>query len=335
MSVMRNTVGQGLRATFLLSTAAAAALVTGAAQAQEEFPERPIEITVSYGSGGSSDLAARTFASAAERHLDGNIVVQNRPGAGGIVGSEHVYNAEPNGHHLLLGRVATLAVGPALKDVPYDPDRFTYIGLLSTDPFACVTGPDQAYSDLAGLKEAIEESPGSVTYNSSGVGSLNQFASLRLLEAMGFDNPANAATHVPDEGEGPALSAVAGGHVDFFCGNLAPMLQQIEGGQVQPLLVTSEERHEDLPDVPTVSELGHSGLENIVGWSALVGPPDMNDEARTALVDLMQEVKTDERWQEKVRELGSIPDIRSPQASREFARKQRQGFEDLVERLDL
>ncbi|PWG65546.1 Bug family tripartite tricarboxylate transporter substrate binding protein [Spiribacter halobius] len=335
MSVMRNTAGRGLFAMCLVSTAAAAALVPAVAGAQEGFPERPIEITVSYGPGGSSDLAARTFAEAAERHLDGNIVVQNRAGAGGVVGSQHVYSAEPNGYKLLLGRVATLAVGPALRDVPYDPDGFTYVGLLSTDPFACVTGPDKPYSDLAGLKEAIEASPGSVTYNSSGIGSLNQFAALRLLEAMGFDNPAAAATHVPDEGEGPALSAVAGGHIDFFCGNLAPMLQQIQSGQVQPLLVTSEERNEDLPDVPTVSELGHPGLENLVGWSALVGPPNMNDEAHTVLVELMQEVKTDERWQEKVRELGSIPNIRSPQASREFAREQRQGFEDLVERLDL
>jgi len=335
MNVISNLMGRKQVPRLLVTTVAAITLLPLTVMSQQDFPERPIEVTVSYGPGGSSDLAARTFVSAAERHLDGNIVVQNRPGAGGVVGSDHVYSAEPNGYHLLLGRVATLAVGPALRDVPYDPDGFTYVGLLSTDPFACVTGPNKVYSDLAGLKKAIEASPGAVTYNSSGIGSLNQFAALRLLESMGFDNPTAAATHVPDQGEGPALSAVAGGHIDFFCGNLAPMLQQIQSNQVQPLLVTSQERHEDLPDVPTVSELGHSGLENLVGWSAIVGPPGMDEQAHAALVQLMQDVQGDTEWQQKVRTLGSIPDIRAPDASREFAKTQREGFENLVERLDL
>lgn len=329
---MTSTMTGMLTATTVVAGTVLAAVTSAAA---EEYPERAIEITVSYGPGGSSDLAARTFATAAERHFDGNIVIQNRPGAGGIVGSEHVYSANPDGYKLLLGRVATLAVGPALREVPYDPNQFTYIGLLSTDPFACVTGPDSSYADFSDLREAIIAAPGDVTYNSSGIGSLNQFAALRLIEAMGLDDPATAATHVPDAGEGPALSAVAGGHIDFFCGNLAPMLQQIKSGQVQPLMVTSMQRSEDLPNVPTVSELGYPELGNLVGWSALVGPPDMEETARSFLLELMQAVESDERWQEEVRQLGSIPDIRSPQESHEFARVQREGFEDLVERLGL
>lgn len=325
----RMRVGRTLAATLVGSALA----IAGAAQA--DYPSQTIEFVVSYASGGSSDLAARTFANAAERHTDASIVVQNRAGAGGVVGTEHVYNADPDGYTILLGRVATLAVGPASQDVPYDPDAMTYLGLLSTDPFACVTGPDQPYEHLDELAAEIADNPGAVTYNSSGVGSLNQFAALQLMEALDVGDPATAASHVPDQGEGPALSAVAGGHIDFFCGNLAPMLGQIQGGQVRALLVTSEERIEDIPDVPTVSELGYPELENIVGWSAIVGPPDMDEEAAAYLRDLMAQVSEDEEWRNAVLDLGSIPDIRPADESREFARNQRQGFADMVERMGL
>ncbi|MCP1677256.1 tripartite-type tricarboxylate transporter receptor subunit TctC [Natronocella acetinitrilica] len=319
----------------LLAAGMLGAAMAFSSAAQADYPERPIQFVVSYASGGSSDIAARSFARAAERHMDGNMVVQNRPGAAGIVGTDYVFNANPDGYTILLARVAVLAVAPALQDVPYDPDEFTYIGLLSSDPFACVTGTRKPYESIDDLAEAIRDNPGAVTYNSSGVGSLNQFAALSLIEALDVGDPESAATHVPAQGEGPALTAVAGGHVDFFCGNLAPMLSQIQSGNVRPLLVTSAERLDDIPDVPTVSELGHPELESLVGWSAIVGPPGMDEEAHTYLRDLMATVSEDEEWRETVITAGSIPHVLPPEETIDFVQTQRAGFVDLVERLDL
>lgn len=324
------------RGSWLASLGLAAGLCAVAAgPASAEFPERPVSLVVAYSPGGSSDLAARTFANAAERYLDGNIVVQNRAGAGGIVGTDHVYNADPNGYSLLLARVATLAVAPALQDVPYDPEAFTYLGLISKDPYTCVTAANKPYESLADLKNAIKESPGTVTYSSSGAGTLTQLAAVQMLDVIGVQNPKFAATHIPYQGEGPALAAVAGGHVDFFCGNLAPMLQQIQAGQVRPLFVTTDEPIPGLEDVPTVAELGYPELASIVGWSAIVGPPDMDKQAREALLEVMQKVGDDEQWRAKVEELGSIPAVMSPEETRTFVKKQYRGFQSLVQRLNL
>lgn len=311
------------------------AITSGSALAAS-YPSEPIEVVVSYAPGGVSDLMARSFASALEQHLDKTtVVVQNRPGAAGIIGTNYVYNAKPDGHTLLLARIAVLAVAPALQKVPYDPDAFSYVGLLATDPYACVTGTRKPYQSLDDLKAAIHQKKGAVTYSSSGVGSLNQFGALRLLELLDVGDAKTVATHVPSTGEGPALTAVAGGHIDFFCGNVAPILPQIKSGTVRGLIVTSEKRMPDLPDVPTASELGLGDFNDIVGWSAMIAPPNTDEAAISALGEAMQDIKNDSAWQEHIVKLGAVPAILTPEETREFVQKQRKLYADMVERLDL
>lgn len=299
------------------------------------YPERPVAIVAAYPPGGSSSLAARTFSTAAERYVDVPVLVQNKPGAGGIVGTSFVYNSDSAGYSLLLARVATNAVVPAMQDVPYDPMNFTYLGLISKDPYTCVTSVKKPYEDLDDLVKAIKEKPGSVIYSSSGTGTLTQLAAVQLLNVAGAQNPRTAAVHIPYQGEGPALAAVVGGHVDFFCGNLAPMLQQIQAGNVTAFFVTTEERIPAIENVPTVYELGYPKLGSIVGWSAIVGPPDMDESAVELWLDVMQKVKDDEKWRSTVTDLGSVPAVRSPEETREFVKNQYENFRGLVQKLDL
>lgn len=315
-----------------ITKASPAAFLIFFGSAHAAFPSKNIEFVVTYASGGSSDIAARHFSNAASRHTDTNIIVQNRPGAGGIVGTDYVYNANPDGHIIQLARVAVLSVAPTIQDIPYDPNEFTYLGLISTDPFACVTGARSSYENIDDLAEEISNNPGSVTYNSSGVGSLNQFAALSLLESIGAEDPATAAIHVPSQGEGPALSAVAGGHIDFFCGNLAPMLPQLNSENVKALFVTSKERIEDIKDVPTASELGYPELENIVGWSGIIGPPNMPEEAVDYYNELLEKVSQDQDWIATVINAGSIPNIVIGKEFKEFSDEQRNNFHNLAER---
>lgn len=316
----------------------AAAVMAGFAMAAgnaHAYPDEPIELVVSYASGGISDVMARSFAHALEQQIDGNVVVQNRPGAAGIVGTNHVFNADSSGHTLLLARIATMSVAPALQEVPYETEDFSVVGLLATDPFACVTGTRKPYETLDDLKQAIEEKPGSITYSSSGVGSLNQFGALRLLELLDVGDAKKAANHVPYAGEGPALTAVAGGHIDFFCGNIAPILPQIQSGTVRGLVVAADERHPDMEDVPTADEAGVSEFAEVVGWSAIIAPPNTDDEAISVLGEAMEKIKNDEKWNEQILKLGAVPDIRSPEETAEFIRDQTALYQDMVDRLNL
>lgn len=322
---------------FRLACSAAAVLAgfslgVGTAHA---YPDEPIELVVSYASGGISDVMARTFAHALEQQINGNVVVQNRPGAAGIVGTNHVFNANPSGHTLLLARIATMSVAPALQEVPYNTDEFSVVGLLATDPYACVTGTRKSYETLEDLKEAIKENPGKVTYSSSGVGSLNQFGALRLLELLDVGDAKTAANHVPYGGEGPALTAVAGGHIDFFCGNIAPILPQIQSGTVRGLVVAMDERHPEMDDVPTAAELGIPEFAEVVGWSAIIAPPNTDAQAIEALGEAMQKIKNNDDWNEQMIKLGAVPTILSPEETAEFIQEQTALYENMVERLGL
>jgi tripartite-type tricarboxylate transporter receptor subunit TctC len=302
---------------------------------QAAYPERAISVVAAYSPGGSSDIAARTFSQALERQLNTNVVVENKAGAGGIVGTDYVYTSKPDGYKLLLARVAALSVAPAMQEVPYDPDAFTYLGMISTDPYTCVTAKDKPYNNIDDLRTAVVQRPGTLTYSSSGNGTLTQIAAIELLEALGAENPRFAATHIPYTGEGPALAAVAGGHVDLFCGNLAPIRPQIESGIVRAFFITGDERVEGLEDIPTTQDIGLPELETLVGWSAIVGPPHMDESAKRILIDAMQGVKTDEQWRQRIKKLGSIPAVMNPQDTHDFAKKQRTRFNELADRYNL
>ncbi|WP_442488267.1 Bug family tripartite tricarboxylate transporter substrate binding protein [Halomonas litopenaei] len=318
-----------------LVNATSAALFFIAASAQADFPNKNIEFVVTYAPGGTSDIASRTFVNSAKQYFDENIFVQNRPGAGGLVGTDYVYNANPDGHIIQLARVGVFSVAPTVQDIPYEPDEFTYLGMISTDPFACVTGADSEYSNIQDLADDIKEAPGTVTYTSSGVGSLNQFAALRLLDLMGVEDPKTAAIHVPGKGGGPALSSVAGGHIDFFCGPLSPITPQVKAGNLTALFVTSDSRIEALSDVPTAAEIGYEGMEDIIGWSGIVGPPGMPEEAISFYEEVLSTVAEDEDWISKVEDSGAFPNVILGDEFKEIVSRQREGFATLAERVGL
>lgn len=310
--------------------------VAGAAMAQDSYPEGPVTVVVTYSPGGSSDLSARTLASTATDALGKQIVVTNRAGAGGITGMTAINNAEADGYTLGLGRVATLAVVPAVnKSISYDIEDITYLGLLEKNPNGCVTGADRPFENLNDLIEAIKAEPGKLIYSSSGVGTLTHLASAMVLDATDLDDPANAAIHIPQRGEGAAVTAVVNGSVDFFCGNLPPMLGNIQSGQLKPLVVMLPERDPALPEVSTAAELGHPELEAVVGWSALVGPPGLSEEVVAKWTEVLSTTGDSETYQNFVKRLGSTPAVMGPEETRSFVLKQYETFNELAERLNL
>ncbi|MEQ8291296.1 MAG: tripartite tricarboxylate transporter substrate binding protein [Roseovarius sp.] len=314
----------------------AVAAMTAMPAAAQDYPSQPVQLTAPYGPGGASDLAARNLANVAPDFVGQPVLVTNRAGAGGATGSAYVRNADPDGYNLLLARIGSHSISPAIKSsMPYEWDDFTYLGLLEINPAACATATSKPYESLDDLRDAIEANPGAITYSSAGVGTLHHLGGIMLLDVLGFEDPAVAATHIPFQGGGAAAAAAATGQVDFVCSNISAIISQIEGGQLRPLVVTTPERVDSLPDVQTASELGYPDLEALVGWSGLVGPPDMGDEVISVWTDALQQVSADERWVKQTESLGSVPMILSPEETVEFVENQYTTFRGLVERLGL
>jgi tripartite-type tricarboxylate transporter receptor subunit TctC len=316
--------------------AAAPAIALSATAASADYPEKPITLVAPYGPGGASDLASRTLASVIPQYLGQPVLVVNRSGAGGVTGSSHVYNSDPDGYTVMLARIGSHTVSPAMKPgIPYEYDNFTYVGLLEINPVICATSVEKPYESFEDLINAIKEKPGELSYSSAGVGTLLQVASVMVLDEAGVENPVEDAIHVPFNSGGQAATAAATGQVDFVCTNSSALMSNIQGGKLRPLLVTTEERLDDVPDAPTVSELGHPELEVLVGWSGIAGPPDMPEEVVNTWADALQKVKEDDSWNKLVTQLGSVPKVLPPDETLEFVKKQYSVFSDLIERFDM
>src|SRR3569623_127832 len=301
-------------------------------QAQaNDYPTSSITIVVPYGAGGNGDLAARAMSAMTPKlkSLKGaSVIVVNRAGAGGLAGSEAVLHAKKDGYTLLLARVGSHAVEPALDPkTPYKWDDFTFIGLLQTDPYVCVVKKDSPYTSFKQLLDAAKEHPGKLTYASSG--NMDASVAFPVSAFLKSGLKSDAAIKIPYKSGLETTSALLGGYVDFACNGLTPYLGGIQSGDFRALFVSSPERVKDLPGVPTVSELGMKDLEAVSGWSALYGPPKLPDAVVKTWTSARSELSSDDAWKKKVVSLGSVPSIMSPEETHQFAKKQYEFYRSL------
>lgn len=243
-----------------------AAVLAGRASAQT-FPNRQIRIVVPYSPGGGADTTARLLAPKLQEALGESVVIDNRPGAGGIIGDDAVAKAAPDGHTLLIGAFAH-AVNPSLQPkMPFrTPDDFAPISLLVTVPELLVITPSHPAKTVMELVAMAKAQPGKLLYASSGNGSAQHLAAELFRLRAGID-----IGHVPYKGGGLAVADVAAGHVPFYFGNMSAALPQARAGRVRALAVTSAERSPAAPDVPTIAEAGIQGCE-ISEWNGLLAP---------------------------------------------------------------
>ncbi|HMR32365.1 MAG TPA: tripartite tricarboxylate transporter substrate binding protein [Geminicoccaceae bacterium] len=255
---------------------ATAAMLAGAwsLPAAAAFPDRPITMVVPFPAGGSTDLIARLVASRMTATLGQQVVVDNRGGAGGNLGSAAVARAEPDGYTILMGTVATHALNPALyKKMPYDPVKdFAPVSLLVLIPNVLVVNPDFPARTVPELIELLKASPGEYSYASSGNGTPLHLSGELFKSMAGVD-----MVHVPYKGAGPALVDVMAGHVPIMFDNLPPSLEQIRAGKLRGLAVTTKERAPSAPDMPTIAET-LPGYETY-SWNAIFAPAGTPEEA--------------------------------------------------------
>lgn len=327
---------KGRKHSWLLGCigATAAALLTWTTAFAANYPTKPIELVAPYGPGGASDLAARTLASVAPKYIGQPVLVINKTGGGGVVGSAFVHNARPDGYTLLLARVGSQAVAPALNaSIPYKWNGFTMLGLLELNPYVFVVNANSPYKTFGDLIKALKKHSGTLSYSTSGPGTILNMGPQMLFDLLGLKS--DVATMVPYKGGGGAATALLGGHVDFLGINLATVLNNIEGGKLRALAVTTPKRYANLPGVPTVSELGYPQLQAITGWSALYGPPNLPKEVVSKWRHALQAISKDKTWISLEKKLGSVPDIESPQSTYHFVKVQYKTYHKLGEKLGL
>ena len=225
----------------------------GLARAQDEYPSRPIRLIVSFTPGGGADLTARTVGQGMAEVLRQQVVVENRPGANGLVGAAAVAKSAPDGYTLLLTDRGALGINPSLyKSLPYDPLRdFEYVRIVTSAPYVLVVDPKLAAKSLGELARLAKAKPGEINYASFGIASMAQLNIEALKARLGIE-----LTHVPYKGAGPAVQAVVAGEAGVTIASPAAVLGFVRDGRLRALAIGAQSRSALLPDVPTLGEAG-------------------------------------------------------------------------------
>jgi len=281
--------------------ACALALLSTAACAQAWPSAKPIRLIIGYPPGGGIDFTARTVQMPLQTALGQQIVMDYKPGAGGMIAATELTRAAPDGYTLLLANTGPFAIAPYLqKKMPYDPVRqFTYIGQISLGSYIAVTRPDHPAKDLRGWVEWAKLQGGQANFASGGAGTSTHLNGELMNQATGLN-----VTHVPYKGSAPAIQELIGGQTQLLIDAGTVLLPQIKGGKLKALAVTGPRRDPQLPDVPTVRELGLGAMES-VGFQGLVGPAGLPREVTERLSRELARVLAQPEVQAKFAAAGS------------------------------
>ena len=234
---------------------------------QQAYPNKPIKIVVPFGAGGVADLTARTVAQKLGDNMGQSIVIENKPGAGGVVATDAVAKSAPDGYTLLLMSNATAVSAGLFKSLPYDAEKdLTPLSILGTFDIAIVVPQESKFANLGDLLSFAKANPGKLNIGSINVGSTQHLAAELFKSTAGID-----AQVVPFNGTPAVLTALRGGQIDVGVEILAPVLPQIKGQALRALAVTGDKRAAALPQVPTAKEAGVRSLY-AASWNALAAP---------------------------------------------------------------
>ena len=299
------------------------------ATAQSAYPNKPIRLVVPYPPGGPLDTAARALAERVKEPL-GVIVVENRPGAGGNLGVDHVAKSAPDGYSLVIGAVATHAVNPWLfSKLPYDPVKdFAPITLIAHVPNVLVMTPERA--DQLGVRSARElidyarKNPARLNYASGGNGSAGHMAG-ELMKSQAKIS----AVHIPYAGAAPAQLGLLAGQTDFMFDNLASATAQIKAGKLRALAATTVQRASAMPDVPTMAEAGLPGFD-VSTWFGVFAPAGTPREVVARLNAAFTTALRSPEMRERLARMGAEPAPGTPEQFSELVRSELAKYQSLV-----
>lgn len=257
----------------LLAFGAAVSMATAApARADAKFGSRPVQLVVGFTPGGGTDIVARTIAPILSRELGAIVVVDNKPGAGGIIAADFVAKATPDGTTLLVASAGPFTIAPYLGKLPYDPVKdFTLISQLTIYPNIMVSGAETGIKTVGQLVSKAKQNPGKSNYASTGTGATPHLAFAYFNMLTGID-----LNHVPYKGNPQAVADVLGGRVEFYIGDPSAVLPHVQSGKLNALAVTTKNRSDLFPGIPSMAEAGVPNFD-VPLWHGLVGPKGLPD----------------------------------------------------------
>ena len=304
------------RRRFIRAGAAFAAAPIAQLAWAETYPAKPIRIVVPFAPGGAPDILARLIAAEMSRSF-GNTFVENRAGAGGNIGAEAIAKSPPDGYSLLLTTTATQSINPALyPSMPYDATKdFSAIALVANTPLMAVTAKGSSIQSFADLVAKTKAQPGTLTYASAGVGTMQQ-----MVAELVDDRTGGRMTHVPYKGTGPVLPDLMSGRVDVMFNSVAAVAPYVKDGKLRALAVSTPQRLKDWPAVPTIAEQGLPGFE-ASAWYAVYGPAGLARDKVQALQRELARIVQLPSTRERYATLGLDPAMSTPEELDALSRK--------------
>jgi len=295
-------------ALVALATAGVIAAALPAASHAQEYPTRPVRFVVPFAPGGGGDIVVRAVAQKLTERLGQSVVVDNRSGAGGNVGTEIAARSPADGYTLLMANVAPMAINVSLhRKLPYDPIKdFTPITLLARFPNVLVVHPSVPAGSIKELVALARSKPGQLTYASAGSGSTTHLSAELFKSLAGID-----LVHVPYKGGGPALIDLVAGQVTLYFGSMPASLPHIRSGRLRALGVTSPQRSAAAPDIPSVAESGFPGFDAVT-WIGAVAPAGVASSIVKRLNAEIVQIMSLPDVRERLSALGAEPVTNSP-----------------------
>jgi len=314
------------RMKWLLAAGAGCAfvMISGALPAQG-YPAKAIRVVVPYAPGGATDLTARLVGQKMQEAMKQNVLVDNRPGAGGVIGTDIVAKAAPDGYTVLIAVPAEIAILPHLQKMPYDVARdLAPVSLAAVTPLVLVVHPSLPVRSVKELIAFARARPGQLSYASAGTGGVQHLSGELLKISMKLD-----MAHVPYKGAGPVMPDLIGGHVPMFFSGMPPAMPHVKAGKLRALAVTTARRSPAAPDVPTMAEAGVPGFD-ISNWFAYFVPSGTQAEVISRLNSEVNRGLKQPDVREKLASVGAETVGTSPEELAKFVRSESEKFARLV-----
>lgn len=295
--------------------------------AQENFPNRAVKVYVPFPAGGTADILPRILAEKLSKQWPQGMIVENKPGAGGNIGAELVYNSEPDGYTLLASPPGPLAINRSLyQKLSYDSSKFEPVTIMAEVPNVLVVSPNFPARNVRELIAYAQANPDKVNFASQGNGSTSH------LTAMMLQSMANIKmTHIAYKGTTPALTDIMGGQVDIFFDNLSSSLPFHKAGKLRILAVADSKRSAVLPDIPTVQEAGIKGFKAVT-WFGIVAPPGTPQPTIQKLNKAFVSVMKMPEVQKSFLEQGAVPVADTPENTKIFIRDEAVKWGELIKK---
>jgi tripartite-type tricarboxylate transporter receptor subunit TctC len=305
---------------------ASTALLTVLPPAAAAWPEKAVTIIVPAAPGGTTDIASRIIAKKLTATLGQQVLVDNRAGAAGIIGTQAITRAAPDGYALIMGNIGPNAINYSLyKKLPYKPEDFTPITLVISNANVLVVNASSPFKSVADLVAALKKEPKRYSVGSSGTGQSPHMSSEIFKQRAGVE-----AVHIPYKGAGPAVADLVAGQFTFMIDNLPSSMPHIRSGKLRALAVTSAQRVPELPDVPTMAEAGIKDMV-VTAWFGLLAPAGTPQEVINKVHQATAAALKDPEVMARFKEMGGMPGGNTPAEFGNFINAERQRWKQIVE----